>query len=592
MPDTPSFDLRRQHRVETPEQIALVYELAGLGSRGLAAVIDLALVGAVGLTLLGGSVWLTSHGVALPFGLLVSLFLAAAFVVYPAACEAWAGGRTLGKRIVGLRVVDESGRAASTGQAWIRNIIRIADLLPPPYLIGLAFVGLHPRHQRLGDLVAGTLVVRDRPREADARPTALPAAFPAGAPQLDDAAFALLSRFAERLPDLEAGARVRIAAALAGRLGPAAEGRDADGLLELHAAESAARAAGFRTSRDAGTAAAPWAQRRSAAWTTFEATLQGIAVKGLASLDGPALVRFAADYRSVAADLARGRTYRAPATVLDRLERMTASAHAQLYRPDTTEPRRVRTALLRSWPAAMLRQRLTIGVSFLAFLLPALAGWGAVRAQPALAEEIVDDTMRERAAAAESRTARGEKFVTIDAKDRPFMAVALISNNVRVALICFAGGIFFGIGAFVLLALNGLQLGAAAAHFANVGRLAYLGEFIVGHGPLELLAIWTAGAGGFLLGRALVAPGAWSRRDALVLAGREAGPLVGSAALLLVVAGLIEGLLSTSGSDMALRVGAAVASVLLLGLWLAGGRGAMPRRAESIASAAPASRSP
>lgn len=590
MTEPAPLDLRRQYQVETPEQIALVYELAGLGSRGLAALIDAAVVLVVGLALLAASLVFLRFGLQVPTILVSSLFALSALVVYPAVCEGWAGGRTLGKRLIGIRVVDLSGRAATPGQAWIRNVVRLADFLPPPYLVGLAFIGLHPRHQRLGDLVAGTLVVRDAPRVTDARPA--PAARPdAVVPQLDDAAFALLTRYVERLPDLDLATRERVAAALAPRLGAPDAGNSADELLALHAAEQAARAAGFRTSREAGTAAAPWAERQGGVWSAFEARLREITLRGLDSLGGAELVRFAADYRAVTADLARARTYRAGPAVLDRLERMAAAAHAQLYRNDDERPQPIRTALLRRWPAAMLRHRGVILLGFLAFWLPGMAGWGAVRSTPALAEEIVDLTMRERAAAAESRSARGQKYVTIDAADRPGVAISLITNNVRVALICFAGGVFFGIGAFVLLAINGLQLGAAAAHFANVGRLAYLGEFIIGHGPLELLAIWTAGAGGFLLGRALVAPGPWHRRDALVLAGREAGPLIGSAVLLLVVAGLIEGLLSVGSADWVLRGGVAVGSVLLLALWLLGGRGVTALAAAS-ASGSPVSRSP
>ena len=87
------------------------------------------------------------------------------------------------------------------------------------------------------------------------------------------------------------------------------------------------------------------------------------------------------------------------------------------------------------------------------------------------------------------------------------MASGIITNNVRVAIACFAGGIFLGVGSLVLLAFNGLAIGASAGHFANVGLLDYLLEFIVGHGALELFAIWVAGAAGFLLGRSVVAPG-------------------------------------------------------------------------------------
>jgi uncharacterized membrane protein SpoIIM required for sporulation len=141
-----------------------------------------------------------------------------------------------------------------------------------------------------------------------------------------------------------------------------------------------------------------------------------------------------------------------------------------------------------------------------------------------------------------------------------------------VAIACFAGGIFLGVGSLVLLGFNGLLIGATAGHFANRGLLAYLLEFILGHGLLELFAIWVAGAAGFLLGRSVVAPGDLSRSDALVLSGRTAVRMVGGAAVLLVAAGLIEGFVSAGGGDVTFRATASAGSLAFLAAYLLNGR--------------------
>src|SRR5690606_6241446 len=120
-------------------------------------------------------------------------------------------------------------------------------------------------------------------------------------------------------------------------------------------------------------------------------------------------------------------------------------------------------------------------------------------------------------------------------------------------------------------AFNGLLMGAASGHFHNSGLLAYLWTFVAGHGVLELFAIWCAGAAGFLLGLAIVRPGLHSRRDALVLNARTSMRLVGTSIVLLLVAGAIEGFLSTSAAPAPVKVGTSVASALLLVLWLAHG---------------------
>jgi len=174
-------------------------------------------------------------------------------------------------------------------------------------------------------------------------------------------------------------------------------------------------------------------------------------------------------------------------------------------------------------------------------------------------------------------------------EDRGLMASGIIVNNVRVAIACFAGGVFLGVGSLVLLAYNGLAIGAFAGHFANVGLLDYLLTFILGHGALELFAIWVAGAAGFLLGRSIVAPGTLSRVDALVISGRVAVRMVGATAVLLVVAGMIEGFISAGGYSVPLRMAASAASLGLLISYLASG---LRFRAASSASGSPAPRSP
>ena len=131
----------------------------------------------------------------------------------------------------------------------------------------------------------------------------------------------------------------------------------------------------------------------------------------------------------------------------------------------------------------------------------------------------------------------------------------------RVAIGCLAGGMFAGVGSLVVLGFNGLMLGTFAGHFANQGLLWYLLEFVVGHGVLELTAIWIAAAAGLLLGLAIVAPGDVSRSDALVLRGRVAVRMIGMTVVLLAIAGLIEGFLSVAAAARHRGVAAAVASL-------------------------------
>ncbi len=153
-----------------------------------------------------------------------------------------------------------------------------------------------------------------------------------------------------------------------------------------------------------------------------------------------------------------------------------------------------------------------------------------------------------RAEGGEYQRAAGRGYAEAPSPYLPFMASAIITNNVQVAFGAFALGITAGIGTVLVLVFNGLFFGAVLGLFANYHLAGWILTFVAGHGVLELTAIFIAGGAGLLVGRALVAPGDLARRDALVVHGRLAIRLVGAAACLLILAGLIEGFLSASGA--------------------------------------------
>jgi uncharacterized membrane protein SpoIIM required for sporulation len=461
----------------------------------------------------------------------------------------------------------------------VRNLLRLADFLPPPYLAGAVLVALHPRAKRIGDMVAGTVVVRDRPEErlVSARAAAEEKALTA--PTLAEEEFRLLAGFAARVEELPAEARARLGASLAVRLASAlADGAGpssddpVEALLALHASE-VERRRGTLASRGAavGGLADQLAARQRERWDEFEVLAARASARGLEALAPAELPDFAARYREIAADLARLRTYRAPPELVRRVERLVAAGHNALYRGDGQGFGPVWHVLAQECPGAVIAARAYVLAAFLAFIVPGVIGFRLLRERPEIAAEVLPDVLLERAEVGAGRAAAGEGFVEVEAGGRPLAASGIIANNVRVAFYCFAGGAFLGIGSLFLLAFNGLQLGATAGHFTNVGLLGYLAQFIVGHGALELFAIWVAGAAGLLLGTTIIAPGTLARGDALVLAGRRAIRMVGAAVTCLVVAGLIEGFVSTSELGWAGRAAASAISLLFLAAYLAAG---------------------
>jgi len=153
--------------IETPEHIVFQHRVAGPARRAMAHLVDLVLcyvaVAVVGLVIFMAILGATSVGAALDdamkagFGAVLVVLFIAQWIWF----VLWEGlrGDTPGKRALGLRVVTTNGRPIGFAHAALRNVLRAADLLPTAYLVGVVTMAISPRFQRIGDLVAGTLVV-------------------------------------------------------------------------------------------------------------------------------------------------------------------------------------------------------------------------------------------------------------------------------------------------------------------------------------------------------------------------------------------------------------------------------------------------
>jgi uncharacterized RDD family membrane protein YckC len=216
-----SFDDRVT--IATPEGVELELVLAGLGSRFMAALLDVVIqLGAI-------------FALAVVFapvgdsGYVVAAYLVAAFLIlfaYDIVLETWNRGRTVGKLAAGLRVVRTGGEPVGFLTASVRNFLRLADFLPAFYVVGVITILVTSRNQRLGDLAAGTFVVRERRVATAPAGTYLPPA-PTDAPYLEwDVSgvgaedLATVRRFLDRRVSLQPAARAHLATDLAARIQP------------------------------------------------------------------------------------------------------------------------------------------------------------------------------------------------------------------------------------------------------------------------------------------------------------------------------------------------------------------------------------
>lgn len=250
------------YTVDTPENIQFAYDVAGIGSRFLAAIVDtlLIILAEIIVGLIVGLV-LARTSVADRFGGAGSALTAAgsllAFLIlwgYYIAFELLWNGQSPGKRVIGLRVVREGGRPIGFVNSAIRNLIRLVDFLPLFYGIGVVVMFVDRRARRFGDLAAGTLVVKERQGvtlESLSSPRAAPLpAAPPGQPmqpptlpnidKLNDQDYTLIMEFLRRRGELGRDARWRlgmqIASGLQSRLGLPQSG-DTERFLEYVAGQ-------------------------------------------------------------------------------------------------------------------------------------------------------------------------------------------------------------------------------------------------------------------------------------------------------------------------------------------------------------------
>jgi uncharacterized RDD family membrane protein YckC len=161
-----------QLSIETPELVAIEMPLAGIGSRFIAVLVD-TLIWAAGLLMLGLIFWAFQPAVEafsqISYQWQVAIWLFAVFLLnwgYFTLFEAFCNGRTPGKRVAKIRVIQRSGRPIGFFESLARNLVRYVDQIPFFYAVGVIVMFVTKQHQRLGDLAAGTLVVRDREEES------------------------------------------------------------------------------------------------------------------------------------------------------------------------------------------------------------------------------------------------------------------------------------------------------------------------------------------------------------------------------------------------------------------------------------------
>jgi uncharacterized membrane protein SpoIIM required for sporulation len=253
-------------------------------------------------------------------------------------------------------------------------------------------------------------------------------------------------------------------------------------------------------------------------------------------------------YRATAADLATARRRFAGDPVVARLERLVDSGRQLVYESARRDGTLREFASRGYWRRVAERPVLLLVAAVLLFAPAFLAGYWAWR-DPGAAIGIVPGEFR---SVTEPRDPDEPLGASVD--QQVGFASQIFTNNIRVSMLAFAGGITLGLGTAYVLLFNGMFLGAVAGLAVGAGNGDAFFALVSAHGVLELSCIVVAGAAGLRMGWAIVAPGYRTRGLALRQEARAAVELLLGTAAWLVVAGLVEGFVTPAGLGLATNV--------------------------------------
>jgi uncharacterized membrane protein SpoIIM required for sporulation len=301
--------------------------------------------------------------------------------------------------------------------------------------------------------------------------------------------------------------------------------------------------------------------RRKDGWERLEVLLGAVERRGLRSLTPEQLGDLGRLYRWATSDLAYADGHAFEPSLRAYLNRLIARAHAYVYGAETSasEGNRVWRFLAHGFPAEVRRSRAYILACAALFAGAAALAYWLVIVKPVNAYALLPAEMIQPLHASLHDT--NFKF---DKDIAPVMSSAIMTNNIKIAILSFAGGALLAIPTFYLLMFNGLMVGGLGAMYTNAGFGYDFWATIAPHGCIELTAIVISAAAGTMLAAPILNPGRLRRVDALKRNARRAGVLILGVCCMLVVAGTIEGFFSPLRFPPEVRLTVGAATVLMM----------------------------
>ena len=280
---------------------------------------------------------------------------------------------------------------------------------------------------------------------------------------------------------------------------------------------------------------------------------------GVSGLTHHELQELALLYRQTAADLSAARDVAANAQLAAYLNQLLGRAHNLVYAARPARTGNVLTFYRRTFPRIFRDTWRYTAAATVLFAIGAIAGIVLSLTDHGFQRFVLGGPMID-------TIDRREMWTHSILSMKPLASGAILTNNLSVAFSAFALGILAGIGTVYIMFFNGIMIGVIGTACHRAGMSVPLWSFIAPHGALELPAIFIAGGAGLLLARGVLVPGFLPRRDALIEAGGAAIRLLLGVVPMLILAGVIEGFVSPTPLDPAVKfaIGAALFVLLML----------------------------
>ncbi|MBD8067678.1 stage II sporulation protein M [Bacillus sp. PS06] len=266
-------------------------------------------------------------------------------------------------------------------------------------------------------------------------------------------------------------------------------------------------------------------------------------------------------YQKAAQHLSYSQTYYPNDDVTSYLNGLVSKSHNLLYKDQMSSLKQIRHFFSTTFIRLFLEQWKFILVAMLLFAIGGIGSFIAVKADPLHLYSILPSNIAQGVDPEQLGSSDG-------AVNSPLMSASIMTNNIQVAILAFAGGVTFGLLTVYILIYNGIIIGALAALFWHYGKTYEFWAYIVPHGMIELTAIFIAGGAGLLMGYKLFVPGLYSRGYQLKYQAKRSVQLLLGTIPLFIIAGVIEGFITPAAISLEAKYIIALLTVIGLILYI------------------------